>query len=192
MHVKTIRTFFAVKIPRQSLEDIEKILVVLKGQIPRRVKWVAAKSMHVTLKFIGDFIESHKVPMRKDLLSFTRGFGKMEIMFTELGGFPNLNKPRVIWIGLKYPESLRELAKVVDSLGNKYGYPKEVRKFSPHVTLGRVRRDAKNYDRERIGNFIKEYRQIEIAPFICAKLFFIQSTLTPAGPIYSTLAEIAL
>ena len=192
MPVKTIRTFFAIKIPLHSSIEVEKILLDLKEQIPRKVKWVAAGSMHVTLKFIGDFKETHIEPIRKDLFLITRGTGKMEIAFTELGGFPNLNKPRVIWVGLNYPERLHELAIAIDLLGSKYGYNKETRSFSPHVTLGRVRRDTKNYERERIGNIIKEYEQIGIAPFTCAKLFFIKSALTPTGPVYNTLAEIVL
>jgi 2'-5' RNA ligase len=160
--------------------------------IPKRIKWVVVNSMHVTIKFIGDFNVIHKEPLHKDLLSILHRIGKMKISFTEIGGFPNLNRPRVIWLGLDYPQKLGEIARAVDFIASKYEYPKETRRFSPHVTLGRVRKDTTSIDRERIGKIINENRQVEIPPFECEKLYFFQSTLTPKGPIYSILAEIPL
>ncbi len=190
--MNTIRTFFAIELPTHTLEQIEKELCDLKNSLPQKVRWIASSSMHITIKFIGDFNPEHQSPIQKDLQSHLNGFGKFKLSFGKMGVFPNLRNPRVAWLGLKGHGQLIELAQTVNLITSNYGYPQEKRNFSAHLTIGRVRNRSSSRDRELISQIIVNYRFTEIDPFISDRLSFIKSSLTSKGPIYSTLFETPL
>jgi len=189
MPMQTIRTFFAIELPTLTLEQIDKELSDLKNSIPRKIKWVAISSMHITIKFIGEFNLEHQSSIQKDLRSHLSGLGEIKLSFEKIGLFPNIKKPRVVWLGLNGPEQLIELARTVNLITSNYGYTHEKRNFSPHLTLGRVGNNVSSRDREVIGQMITNYRFTEIEPFITNRLSFIKSSLAPQGPVYSTLFE---
>ncbi len=192
MPMRTIRTFFAIELPTHTLEQIEKESYDLKNSIPRKIKWVAISSLHITIKFIGDFNQEHQSSIQKDLRSHLTGLGEIKLSFGKMGVFPNKKNPKVAWLGLNDPGQLIELARTVNLVSSNYGYPQEKRSFSPHLTIGRVRNNVSARDRGVIGQMITSYRFAEIEPFITNRLSFIKSLLTPKGPIYSTLFETPL
>ena len=188
----TIRTFFAIELPTSTLEQIEKESYDLKNSIPGKIKWVAIGSMHITIKFIGEFNPEHQSSIQKDLRSHLSELGEIKLSFGKIGVFPNIKNPRVAWLGLNDPGQLIELARTVNLVSSNYGYPQEKRGFSPHLTIGRVRNNVSSRDRELIGQMIANYRFAKIEPFITNRLSFIKSLLTPKGPVYSTLFETPL
>jgi len=192
MPMQTIRTFFAIELPTPTLEQIEKESYDLKNSIPWKIKWVAIGSMHITIKFIGEFNLEHQSSIQKDLRSHLSGLGEIKISFEKMGVFPNIKNPRVAWLGLNDPGQLIELARTVNLVSSNYGYPQEKRSFSPHLTIGRVRNNVSSRDREVIGRMIINYRSVKIEPFITNRLSFIKSLLTPKGPVYSTLFKTPL
>ena len=183
----TIRTFFAIELPTLTLDQIDKELYDLKNSIPQKIKWVAIGSMHITIKFIGEFNLEHQSSIQKDLQSQLSGLGEIKLSFGKMGVFPNIRNPRVAWLGLNSPGQLIKLARTVNVVTSNYGYSHEKRNFSPHLTIGRVRNNVSSRDRELIGQMIANYRFTEIEPFITNKLSFIKSSLTSKGPVYSTL-----
>jgi 2'-5' RNA ligase len=190
--MQTIRTFFAIELPTLTLEQIEKQLFDLKNSIRQKIKWVAIGSMHITIKFIGEFNLEHQSSIQKNLRSHLSGLGLIKLSFGKMGVFPNIRNPRVAWLGLNGPGQLIKLARTVNLITSNYGYSYENRSFSPHLTIGRVRNNVSSIDRELIGQMIVNYRFKEIEPFITNRLSFIKSSLTPIGPVYSTLFEIPL
>jgi len=183
----TIRTFFAIELPTPTLKQIEKRSRDLKNSIPWKIKWAAIGSMHITIKFIGEFNLEHQSSIQKDLRSHLSGLGEIKLSFGKIGVFPKINNPRVIWLGLNSSGQLIDLARIVNLITSNYDYPHETRDFSPHLTIGRVRNNVSSRDRELIGQMITNYRFAEIEPFITNRLSFIKSSLTPKGPVYSTL-----
>ena len=188
----TIRTFFAIELPTLTLEQIAKELYDLKNSIPKNIKWVAINSMHITIKFIGEFNPKYQFSIHKDLRSHLIGLGKFKLSFGKMGVFPNLRNPRVFWLDLNSPGQLIELAQIVNLVTHNYGFPQEKRNFSPHLTIGRIRNNVSSSERELIGQMIANYRFTEIEPFSTNRVSFIKSSLTPKGPVYSTLFEIPL
>jgi len=188
----TIRTFFAIDLPIPTLEQIENELFGLMNFNLQNIKWVSFNLMHITLKFIGEFNPEHQSSMQKDLCSHFRNFGKIKLSFGGLGAFPDIKKPRIVWLNLKERGQLIRLARVIDLITSNYGYPKEKRSFSPHLTIGRVRNNASSQDRELIGQKIIHNGPLRIKPFSTDKLSFIKSSLTPRGPVYSTLFKTPL
>jgi len=190
MPIDLIRAFFAIELPTSTLQQIENEIYGLKKSIPHKIKWVNISSMHITLKFIGEFKLNHNNLIKRDLQKNLYGLGEIEISFKKIRSFPNLSNPRVVWIGMNSPSQLLRLAHTVDFIVNNYGYPREKRDFSPHLTIGRIRKAIPKKEREIIGQSIGNYRNTEVDPCTIDKLSFIKSILTPKGPIYSTLFEI--
>ena len=187
-----IRTFFSIDLPVLTLEQIKKELFYLKNSTLRNIKWASSSSMHITIKFIGDFNPEHKSSIQKDLRSHLIKFGEIKLSFGEMSVFPNLRNPRIVWLSLNEHGQLIRLARVVDLITSNYGYLKEKRNFSPHLTIGRVRNNASSRDKELLSQKIANNESMDITPFTTNKLSFIKSSLTPQGPIYSTLFRIPL
>ena len=187
-----IRTFFAIELPAPTLKHIDKELDKLKLSIPQKIKWVTAGLMHITLIFIGDFNLDHQSSIQKDLQSRLSGYGEINLSFEKMRVFPNLKNPRVLWLGLDNHRQLIKLAQIINLITSNYGYPQEKRVFSPHLTLGRLRNNVSSRDRELIGQVIANYEFTKFNPFTIDRLSFIKSSLTPKGPVYSTLFEIPL
>ena len=187
-----IRTFFSIDLPVLTLEQINKELFYLKNSTLRNINWASSRSMHITIKFIGEFNPDHKSSLQKDLRSHLRKLGEIKLSFGKMGIFPNLRNPRIIWLGINEHGQLIRLARVVDLIASNYGYLKEKRNFSPHLTIGRVRNNTSSRDKELLVQKIANNKPMDITPFTTNKLSFIKSSLTPQGPIYSTLFRIPL
>lgn len=192
MDKNTIRTFFAIDLPVLTSEQIEKELLLLKNSNLQNIKWASFSSMHITIKFIGEFNPDHQPSIQKDLLSHLRKFGEIKLSFGKMGVFPNLRNPKIVWLSLNERRQLIRLAQVVDLITSNYGYPKEKRNFSPHLTIGRVRKNASSKEKELLSQKIANNKSMDIEPFTTDKLSFIKSSLTPQGPTYSTLFRIPL
>jgi 2'-5' RNA ligase len=91
----------------------------------------------------------------ESLPSVTAVFKPFVLAINGLGAFPNLRSPRVLWAGLNGDlEVLGSLHQAVDDAVGQLGLPKEQHGFSPHLTLGRVRRDVNDEQRRKIGEAI--------------------------------------
>jgi len=190
MGIRKIRSFFALPTSSDCRKEIIKIITDLKQSLPSGIKWVNSDILHLTLKFLGEFdpldipaIESTLKPIFSSINSF-------HLTFQSLGVFPNLSKPKVIWIGINYPESLMRLFQEIEESAFILGYPKESRPFSPHLTIGRVKNEPS--DLNKIGLFLKRNPKSEICSTLVDNVVFLQSKLTPSGPVYSELFHLSL
>jgi 2'-5' RNA ligase len=101
------------------------------------------ENMHLTLKFLGDISPSNVDMLTQMLHAETDLFACFDIRLTGLGSFPNLKQPRVIYIGIQAPAALKSLHRGIESASRRLGYESEERGFSPHLTVGRVKRNSK-------------------------------------------------
>ena len=105
-----------------------------------------------------------------------------------LGCFPNPSRPRVVWIGLQNQvKALSALRDDVERLIAPLGYPTEDRLFSPHLTLGRVQRDARRPDVQKLGELISNFPAPTAQPWQVAGVSLIRSELKPTGAVYTPL-----
>ncbi len=170
-------------------EEIEKILAEVIFDLKQkrgRVKWVDAKNIHLTLKFLGETDESNVEPIKSAIQQVAVRHHKIDSSINKIGAFPNLNRPRVIWVGLSEGiDALKALASDTENEMAELGFEKEKRPFKTHLTLGRVKDDAGLYD---LKEAIKNY-ELEPQAVIFDKIILFKSTLTPSGPIYDRLFE---
>jgi 2'-5' RNA ligase len=180
-----LRLFTAFPIEPAVQDQLGRLIATLKER-DRGVKWVAAHNIHLTIRFLGDTDEK-MIPDLKEIIDrAATGFERFEGTIDQLGAFPNLSRPRVIWVGMSGPlKGLSDLAGRMEKAVRKAGYQPERKKFSPHFTLGRVRREPLS---EELRTILREHRLTPI-PIKLDRVSLIKSTLTPAGPIYDALYE---
>jgi len=154
-----------------------------------KVKWVEPGNMHLTLKFLGNTETSLIDNIKTQLDKVSNNYNPIESSLGNLGGFPNLKKPKVIWIDLeKNRERLITLAGEIDTSLFEIGFKSDNRPFKPHLTLGRIKTED---DLERLTDYLSNYK-LGKKDIIFDSLSLIKSTLTNDGPIYKTLHTIKL
>lgn len=195
MPPQPLRTFIAIELSstlRQGLGDV--IAQLSRQSPPRSLKWVAADSIHLTLKFLGDVSESNIPPIREGLMRVAHGIAPFSFSVIGLGCFPNLKQPRVVWAGIdtEGAKSLRQLWKSIEEQIAPLGYPTETRGYSPHLTLGRVRREASPAGAAQIGEAVRTAPPVALGPEFVNAVSLMKSELRPSGPIYTSLFVVKL
>lgn len=185
----TMRTFIAVELDKDIRETIQHIQEHLK-QLGGDVKWVKPENAHLTLKFLGD-VPLKKIDAVKEVFQNLAKTAKpIDTQITQLGAFPKLERPRVIWVGLKDDrKEIEQFAASLDHQLGQIGFRKEERAFQSHITIGRVR-SAKNLS--LLSAAMKEYPLPADVKQSLSHVTLFKSTLTPHGPIYEVLDEIKL
>ena len=189
MKEETLRLFIAIPTPpslRQRLQELETVLQTLHLD----AKWVLPERIHLTLKFLGETPLSLVKNLQESLEKISHDQNPFSFWVDRYGAFPNLRRPRILWAGSE--QTCPELQRLVQSLEvvvSHFGFQKEGRAFSPHLTLGRLR-SPKHCD--RLEEWVKEHPLSWREEFLCGRLVLFQSTLTPKGPIYKPLYEVNL
>jgi 2'-5' RNA ligase len=180
------RGFVAVDIP--VFPKILDIVNEIKNS-GANIKLVEPKNIHITLKFLGD-TEEELIDKIEDIIKkSTEDTNHFDIKLKSSGVFPNQNYIKVVWIGLENTENLEKISSKINEESSKLGFEREKRKFSPHITIGRVR-SAKNKD--KLLQIINKYQDVEFADLTIDSIKLKKSELTSKGPIYTTLKEVKL
>ena len=183
-----IRLFIALKIEDTVKQKLDTIIGDFKTK-GGKVKWVDSHNMHITLKFLGNTNPNLVDEISTLLENSVKNFKPIESNFTMIGGFPNLKKPKVIWVDLdKNRNQIIALSDAIHNSLEKLQIKHSEKEFKPHLTLGRV----KSFEEiESLSEYIKTY-SFEKIETTFSSVQLIQSTLTQKGPIYKTLQEISL
>lgn len=140
--------------------------------------------MHITLKFCGER-PSETVNMLLDNLKNIRPTGPFDINIEGIGGFPDLLRPRVVWAGVRGDtESLFAVRNEVEKAALKSSIPKENKKYTPHITIGR-----RNSDRplpDRILSLMESESLVTVS-WTVREITLMRSELSPMGPRYTPL-----
>ena len=184
-----MRCFIAISLPEELKAKISGIQEKLKAA-GADVSWTRPEGMHLTLKFFGE-IEDKRIPkIEKALDAVVNGIPTFTLSVSGMGTFPDMRRPRVIWIGLKEDGgNLLRLQKGVEEDLKKTGFPSEDRRFTPHITLGRIR---SNKNTDKLLRLIEEEKVEELGSFDVSEVHLIKSELKPAGAEYTELYSIIL
>jgi len=142
------RLFTALEIPR----DAALSLSLLRGGLPG-ARWIDVENYHITLRFIGD-VEGHVADEIANALDRVR---RPEFMIS-LSGVDAFGskKPHSIYAGVSPSPELNALQGEIKRICQRLRIPADPRKFTPHVTLARLRNpridDVVHYLSSR-GNF---------------------------------------
>jgi 2''-5'' RNA ligase len=176
-----LRAFIAVELPSEIREKIAVAGSSLKGA--GKIMPVAPENMHITLKFLGE-ISPAQVETVKTELAKVQGV-PYAVRAARVSSFGR--PPRVIKAGISDAGKTAQLALQTENLLAAKGFAREEKKFSPHITIARV----KEYS-PAIQPKLAPLREAEFGECVIDKIVLKQSTLTPSGPIYKTLFEVPL
>jgi 2'-5' RNA ligase len=192
--VEQIRTFIAIELSQDLRDSLIRLQDRLKRQVPERsVRWVRPEGIHLTLKFLGDVPAKRVADISQAVETACRGFSRFTIELAGLGCFPNMRRPRVMWVGVREPSgTLVRLQEAVEGALVELGFEPEGRSFSPHLTLGRVQRNVDWSDRQRLGELIAQSDVGLLGRMSAATVDVMRSDLRPAGAVYIALAHAPL
>jgi 2'-5' RNA ligase len=180
-----MRLFTGLDLPAGVVGNLEELLRRLKPTA--RINWSPPANLHVTTKFIGAWPEERL----GELMAALRGVpvrAPIAVQVRRVGFFPNPHSPRVFWCGIEAP-GLDGLAADTDSATAALGVEREKRAFSPHLTLARIREQI---DLQPLRKTVAALESLEFGDFEARSFFLYQSSLRPAGSVYTKLAEFPL
>ena len=187
-----IRAFIAIDLPLSIQRGLDQVIHQLKGPRTKAVRWVLSKDIHLTLKFLGN-VQPGKLKALKDvLIAEANSFYEFEFQVGEFGVFPNLRKPRVIWVGIQSPQNLHDLQKAIDLSTQPLGYPGEDRPFSPHLTLGRVSQNASFQEIRDVSETLFSFQLGTLGVVKADAITLFRSELFPIGAVYTRLSVVKL
>jgi RNA 2',3'-cyclic 3'-phosphodiesterase len=182
-----MRTFIAIPLPPECHALLEELQTGMR-QTGADVRWTAIRSIHLTLKFLGE-IDAELVPELGAKLRADLPAQPFPLRVGGVGGFPNLRSPRVIWCGIQGDlDALGRLQARVEETCAVLGFAPEDRAFQPHLTLGRVqgKRNLQSLlDYIKIGSVLEH-------GFTVDRFNVYKSVLTPKGPLYTVLDTVEL
>jgi 2'-5' RNA ligase len=182
-----LRTFIAVEIPLEVRQAVYHATSDLQERIGSLVRWVPMENMHLTLKFLGDISPAHVDLLTQMLQAETTLFNCFDLRLTGLGSFPNLKRPRVIYIGIHAPVALETLQRGIEAASRRLGYESEERGFSPHLTIGRVKQNVTATEQQQIRRALEESKIDLLGTARVDSVHLYKSDLKPSGSVYTRL-----
>jgi 2'-5' RNA ligase len=190
MNTPSRRLFIALPIDdEQAVRSLDNVIKNL-NKYHYLIKTVPADNFHITLKFFGsvDFTLADSIA---DSFLSLNSFKKVEYTIKGIGAFPSVSDLSVIWAGLKCDEQpLGTISRSVETLASESGFPPEKRKFIPHLTLGRVKREKKVP--QELKDYIVKERDSVFASSVFSELVLFESILKNTGAEYKKIGVLKL
>lgn len=187
-----IRAFIAIELPQEVQTRLAEVQQQIIDRKVRCVRWVSSGNIHLTLQFLGDTSAEKLEVLGRELYPVIAAQEPFTFQVQGLSAFPNVRRPRVIWVGLQAPFNLTTLQNLIERTVQKAGLPVEDRGFSPHLTLGRVKRDVTPDAIHELTDALNEIKTGVLGTGIAKSVTLFRSDLRPEGPIYTPLTHFPL
>lgn len=183
-----IRAFIAVSLAEEVARGLARTLEDLKKRAPAgAVRWTPPGNIHLTLKFLGDVSEANIPAITRGLQTEVTRHPALTITAADLGAFPSMRRPRVIWIGLHAPPQLEALQRGLEVEMERLGYPRDERPFTPHLTLGRVRKETGPAELSDLSGVLERVKVGVLGITRVESVHLYRSVLSPGGSVYTRL-----
>jgi len=194
-----IRTFLAVELSEALRVNLSTLQQELKQRLIRelsrdiRISWVPSTSIHLTIKFLGDIDEQLVVPMQGAMSEVVQGHHAIHIPLEQLGVFPRLQQPRVLWVGP--PEQweqgddakrLVSLHRAIDDCCGTLNLAMDERSWSPHLTLARIKEGGRSMGQVLVKSGVMD-RPLALGSLAVDAIVLMKSELKPTGSQYTML-----
>ena len=186
-----VRTFVAIELAGSVKKRAEAAIKQLQS-VPANVAWVRPQNMHVTLKFLGDVPDRELNDVCREVQRAVAAIEPFEIVFRGCGSFPTAGNPRTIWLGVDQGEvEAIDLQAAVDQALKELRFPKETRRFQPHLTLGRVHESDRSLLQE-LATQIQALQDYDGDLTIVDEVVVMASFLDRSSPAYEPLGHCEL
>lgn len=157
------------------------------------VRWTARASIHLTVVFLGDTDGQLLPDIRQAVRAALASQATFNLATAGLGAFPSRHTPQVLWVGVGGDTStLAELQERVAAAVEPLGFPRERRRYSPHLTLGRLRESATPAERHQLALVLEQANSPPHTPWHVDAVTIFESTLQSGGSVYTVHDTIAL
>ncbi len=167
-----MRLFVAIAVPQTVAEP----LLTIEAGVPG-ARWSTREQLHLTLRFIGEVDGRDAASIDEALAAIA--VPKFTLQLKGVGEFGGKN-PRALWAGVAPNEALIHLQRKIETALQRIGLEAEKRKFTPHVTLARLRAVA----RGRVMDFLVDHALYASMPFEVDEFILYSSQLTSDGSLY--------
>ena len=187
-----VRVFVAVNFSDAVKAEMGKLIASIDALEVRGVRVVGAEGLHLTLRFLGD-VDSDDVPSIKSAMDTAAAESEpFELTLAGTGAFPNAAAPRTLWVGVEGElERLSTLQRGVQRALEEVGFDRIRERFSPHVTVARVRDRVSTANRGLVASALNQAIISPIAVRVDS-ITLMQSTPQPGGSIYTPLHIVTL
>lgn len=186
--MQPLRTFVAVEITPEVRSAAGRLMERLKVA-QAKVTWTKAANLHYTLKFLGDVAAERTNEICRAVQEAVGPFTPFEIVAQGVGAFPAVSHPRTLWLGVSEgAEPMELLFQAVERLLEPLGFPKEHRRFTAHVTLGRVRESGRA-GLDELSGLLKKHAEFDAGAMTVDSVTVFSSTLGREGPTYEVLSH---
>ena len=183
------RAFIAVEAPPVLRDRIAKLIARLRAS-ETPVKWVERQNLHWTIKFLGDVDLTDTAEICRQMTAVAAEFTSFDLDVRGVGAFPDAGRPRTIWVGVG--DGADEMAALVAALDErlvKLGFPREPRRFTPHLTIGRVRGTEPSRE---LASLLAAETSFDVGLMPVEELVLFSSRLEREGPVYEALGHAEL
>lgn len=167
-----MRLFVALSIP----DAVANTMFLLQSGVPG-AKWQTREQLHLTLRFIGE-VDGRDANAIDDALSAISS-PRFELALKGVGEFGGKN-PHALWASVSDPAAVTHLAKKIETAIQRIRLPAEERKFTPHVTLARLRGAPTG----KVVDWLADHALYASAPFAVSEFALYSSQLSHGGSIY--------
>jgi 2'-5' RNA ligase len=187
-----IRTFVAVELAPSVIARAGDLIDKLRVS-SAQVNWAKTQQMHLTLKFLGDVPDTDTPDICRVVTKVARGFEPFEITCRGAGAFPTNEHPRTLWIGIEDgAEALCELQAALETaLKDQLGFPREARRFQPHLTIGRVKHEPPAAKGE-LTRLLTTHQHFDADLSVIDEVVVFASFLGRSGPTHEALGRAEL
>ena len=177
-----MRLFTAIDLPAALLERVEGTLATLRPLAA--ISWSRPENLHITTKFLGEWPEERLEELKKTLEPLAAR-SPVAITIRGLGWFPDSRRPRGLYAGVDGGTALPDLARATDAALAAIGVAAELKAYSPHLTLARVK---DRFPIERLRPAAEKHEAELFGRFEAERFWLYRSQLTPRGSVYTKLA----
>ena len=187
-----IRAFIAVEPSDEARTEVARVASAVGSVGVNGARPVRDEGLHITLRFLGD-VGIEDVPhVAEAARAASQRVEPFELALGDVGAFPTLGRARALFVGVDGEiETLTLLRDGIEAELSKVGFRRDRRRFSPHITVARIRDRVSRPDRRAIVEAARSANHARVA-FSVDALRLFQSTLTPEGAIYHPLATVRL
>jgi 2'-5' RNA ligase len=174
------RLFTGLEIPK----EVQQSLSLLRGGLPG-ARWIDPGNYHLTLRFIGDVDDAIAHEIASMLSRVKRGSFDLHMDgLTSFGG----RKPRAVVASVAPAQALIDVQAEQERLMQRIGLEPEGRKFTPHVTLARLRESSS----QQVAEYLSARGYFRTSPFRVSRFVLFSSRASVGGGPYIVEASYPL